>query len=81
MVRAQGAAHLTRFRPLGILLLSPLIIVLSAAILLGLLGIFVTWLLIVGALVAAIVISDLARHAMRRLAGPPVGALRQRPVG
>jgi uncharacterized membrane protein len=82
MVHAQSAryADLAWLQPLGILLLSPLIIILSAAILLGLLGIFVAWLLVVAALVTAIVVSDLARRSMQRLA-PPDGALRQRAVG
>ena len=82
MVHAQGAryADLVRLQPLGILLLSPLIVILSAAILLGLLGIFVAWLLVVAALVTAIVVSDLTRRSMQRLA-PPAGALRQRAIG
>jgi hypothetical protein len=82
MVHAQGAryADLVRLQPLGILLLSPLIVILSAAILLGLLGIFVAWLLVVAALVTAIVVSDLARRSMQRLA-PPASGLRQRAVG
>jgi len=67
-------------RPLGIVLLSPLIVIVSAAILLALLGVFVVWLAIVGALVAAIVLSDVARGLARRFAGLPVGTLHRRPV-
>ena len=83
MVHAYGArhAHLAKFRPLGILLLSPLIVMVSAAILLGLLGIFVTWLLVVAFLLAAIVGLDVAQASMRRFARPPLGALREPAVG
>jgi hypothetical protein len=66
-------------QPFGLVLLSPLIVAVSIAILLALLGIFVVWLLIVAALITAIVASDLARRSMRRLA--PAPALRQRAVG
>jgi len=82
MVHAHGVrrAYLARLQPVGILLLSPLIVAVSAAILLSLLGIFVTWLLIVAFLLAAIVAVDLSRRTMRRLA-PPVSPLQQRAVG
>jgi hypothetical protein len=78
MVHANAFRYVA-LRPFGILLLAPLIVATSAAILLGLLGIFVVWLLIVGALVAAIVGSDIVQHSMRRLA--PAPSLRQRAVG
>ena len=83
MVHANGVRHayLARLQPVGILLLAPLVIAASAAILLALLGIFVTWLLIVAFLLAAIVALDLGRRSMRRLAGPPVSPLRQRAIG
>ena len=70
---------LFNLQPLGLILLSPLIIAVSAAILLTLLGIFVVWLLIVAGLISAIVASDLARRSMRHFA--PAPALRQRAVG
>ncbi len=84
MVHADGArhGHLAKFQPLGILLfLSPLIAVLTTAILLGLLGIFVTWLLVVASLLAAIVALDVARRSMRRLPVTALGAPRQRAIG
>jgi hypothetical protein len=55
------------FHPYGVLLLSPLIAAVTIVILLGLLGIFVAWLLIVAVLVSAIVASDLARRSLRLL--------------
>jgi hypothetical protein len=69
--RRQG----TRFKLLGILLLAPAILVVSALILVALLAIFVVWLAVVGAMGAGLVISDLIgtlRHVP--------GALDQRPV-
>ena len=83
MVYQHGARHarLAGVRRLGILFLVPLIVILSTVILLALLGIFVTWLLVVAFLLAAVVALDVARRSMRRLARPPVGALRQRAVG
>ena len=71
MVQAQGVrlVETARLQPLGILLLlSPFIAVLTAGILLGLLGIFVTWLLIVAFLLAALVAIDLAHRSRRRFA-------------
>ena len=70
-----------RIYPHGLLLLSPLIIVVAVAILLGLLGIFVTWLLIVAALVSAIVASDLARRSLRRFLKANGQALQHRTAG
>ena len=68
---AQGFRRVAGFvpRPFAIVVLAPAIIAASAAILLGLLGIFVVWLCIVAALVAAIVVTDVAHRSMRRL-GP-----------
>jgi MFS family permease len=66
-------ADLVRLQPLGILLLSPLIVILSAAILLGLLGIFVAWLLVVAALVTAIVVSAWMPIGMASLLEPHPG--------
>ena len=83
MVYRHGAlrTRLARLHRLGILLLVPLIVILSTVILLALLGIFVTWLLVVAFLLAAVVALDVARRSMRRLARPPVAALRQRAIG
>jgi hypothetical protein len=67
--------------PHGILLLSPLIFVVTVAILLGLLGIFVAWLLIVAVLVSAIVASDLAERSLRRLFKAHGRALHHRAAG
>jgi hypothetical protein len=46
----------------GILLLAPVILALAAAILLGLLGIFVIWLIVFWLLAAEVVASDLVRR-------------------
>jgi hypothetical protein len=69
------------WRPFGILLLSPLIVVVTVAILFGLLGIFVLWLIAVGSIVTAIVASDLVQRSAARLARPPVDRLDHGPVG
>jgi hypothetical protein len=71
----------TQLRRFGILLLSPLIIGVTIAILLGLLGIFVAWLLIVTALVSAIVASDVARRSWRLLVKSQGRALQHRTAG
>jgi len=83
MAYAHGTsrAHFAKLEPLGLILLSPLIVTVSPAILLVLLGVFVLWLAIVGVLVAAIVISDLAHRTMRRFARLPAGAPARRAVG
>jgi hypothetical protein len=82
--RSMSAAHrrlTVGLRPFTLLLLSPLIVLVSGAILLGLLGIFVLWLAVVGALITAIVLSDLIRRSAARFARPPLGRLERRPVG
>jgi hypothetical protein len=66
-------------RPLMIGLLAPVIVAASAAILLGLLGIFVVWLGIVAAILSAIVAADCARGSLRRLA-PTLLAMLERPA-
>jgi hypothetical protein len=58
---------------LVIALLAPAIVVASALILLGLLGVFVVWLCIVAAILATILIADGVRGSMRRLAPERVG--------
>ena len=73
--------QIASWRPFGILLLSPLIVVVTVAILFGLLGIFVLWLIAVGSIVTAIVVSDLVQRSAARLARPPVGRLDHGPVG
>jgi hypothetical protein len=81
MTHAHGSRmQIASWRLFGILLLSPLIVVATVAILFGLLGIFVLWLIAVGAIVAAIVLSDLAQRSAARLARPPA-RLTHRPVG
>ena len=67
--------------PYGILLLSPLIAAATIIILLGLLGIFVAWLLIVAVLVSAIVVSDLARRSLRLLLKANRRAFQHRAAG
>ena len=83
MVHAHGThrIRIAGWRPFGILLLSPLIVVVTVAILFGLLGIFVLWLIAVGGIVSAIVVSDLVQRSAARLTRPPVGRLDHRPVG
>jgi hypothetical protein len=58
---------LARLYPLGVLLLAPVVLVVTAAILLGLLGIFVTWLSVVACLLATLVSLDIARRSRRLL--------------
>jgi len=67
--------------PHGLLLMSPLIIIVTMAILLGLLGIFITWLLIVAVLISAIVASDLVRGSWRRLVNAHGRVLQHRTAG
>ena len=81
MTHAHGNRMQTAsWRLFGILLLSPLIVVATVAILFGLLGIFVLWLATVGGIVSAIVISDVIRRSAACL-GSPAGRLDRRPVG
>ncbi|MEA2989064.1 MAG: hypothetical protein QOG83_1775 [Alphaproteobacteria bacterium] len=79
MVHAHDAHHGSPLllRPFAIALLLPLIVVLTVAILLGLLGIFVAWLTVVAVLITAVVASDLARRTMRHWARPPAPLKRQ----
>ena len=58
---------LARLYPLGVLLLAPVVFVVTAAILVGLLGIFVTWLSVVACLLATLVALDIARRSRRLL--------------
>jgi len=68
-------------RPFAFAVLVPIFAAITAAILLGLLGIFVVWLCIVAVLITAIVANDVARRLLRRLAPSPIGALQRRAVG
>jgi hypothetical protein len=61
-------------RPFAMAVLVPAFVAITAAILLGLLGVFVVWLCIVAVLVTAIVAADIVRRLMRRLAPPPIAA-------
>lgn len=65
----------------GILLLSPVLALCVAAILIGLLGIFVLWLSIVGVLIAAIVLSDVASRSARRWLEAPMPTVPRRAIG
>jgi hypothetical protein len=69
----------TRLGPLTILLLSPMFVLITVAILFGLLGFFVLWLATVGTLTSAIVATDLVQRSAAWLARPPVGTLNHRP--
>jgi len=68
-------------RPFAFAVLVPIFAAITAAILLGLLGVFVVWLCIVAVLITAIVANDVARRLLRRLAPSPIGALQRRAVG
>jgi hypothetical protein len=68
-------------RPFAMAVLVPVFAAITAAILLGLLGVFVVWLCIVAVLVSAIVAADIAHRLIRRLAPAPIGALERRAVG
>ena len=74
LMRSFGADAWT-VRPRDVVLLLPLIIPLTAAILLGLLGWFVAWLLVVAVLAVAIVLTDLTRRAIRRMTAPALQPL------
>jgi membrane protein implicated in regulation of membrane protease activity len=68
-------------RPFALVVLVPLFAAITAAILLGLLGVFVVWLCIVAVLITAIVARDVVRRVLRRLAPSPIGTLQRRAVG
>jgi len=69
-----------RVRRFGLILFVPLFTLCTVAILLGLLGVFVVWLATVGALVSAIVVTDLTHRSLTWLTRPPI-ALQHRPIG
>jgi hypothetical protein len=66
-------------RPFALAVLVPLFAAITAAILLGLLGVFVVWLCIVAVLITVIVANDVGRRLLRRLAPSLIGTL-QRPA-
>ena len=68
-------------RPFALAVLVPLFAAITAAILLGLLGVFVVWLCIVAVLITAIVARDVVRRVLRRLAPSPIGTWQRRVVG
>ena len=61
-------------RPFAMAILVPAFVAITAAVLLGLLGVFVVWLCIVAVLVTAIVAADIVHRLMRRLAPTPIAA-------
>jgi small neutral amino acid transporter SnatA (MarC family) len=65
-------------RRVGLVLFVPLFAVITLAILLALLGIFVLWLAVVGGLISVIVATDMAQRAAARRARPI--ALRHQPA-
>jgi hypothetical protein len=64
--RRAHRTHDPRLEMFGIILLAPAFVVLTVAILLVLLAIFVVWLCVVGVLFAATVVADLAGRWWRR---------------
>jgi ABC-type uncharacterized transport system permease subunit len=79
MDSAQRVCRFGRFRPLGrcrplvTVLIVPVVLLAAVPILVGLLGIFVIWLIGVSSLVAAILVSDLIRYLLRPAAKADVG--------
>ncbi|HEY7297491.1 MAG TPA: hypothetical protein VH684_06095 [Xanthobacteraceae bacterium] len=69
-------AHAQQLARIG-LFLGPLMVVVTPPILLGLLGIFVTWLSVVAFLLAAVVALDIARRSMRLFARQSIRASRR----
>ncbi len=78
-VRRDYRAHDPRLETFGIVLLAPAFVILTAIILVALLGIFVIWLWIVGMLFAGTVIADLVARRWRR--ARLFGALDHRALG
>jgi hypothetical protein len=71
MVQVHGRHY--QLARTGILFLGPLMVVVTPPILLGLLGIFVTWLSVVAFLLAVVVALDIARRSIRLFARQSVG--------
>lgn len=68
-------------RPFALAILIPIFAAITAAILLGLLGVFVVWLCIVAVLISAIVAHDVGRRLLRRLAPSLIGTLQRPAIG
>ena len=68
------------FRPVDILLLSPIIVPVAVIVLLLLLAWFVLWLATVGLLLTAILIADTSRAFLRRLHGAMPRTLDRRAI-
>jgi hypothetical protein len=68
-------------RPFVVAMLVPILAAITAAILLGLLGVFVVWLCIVAVLITAIVADDVVRRLLRRLAPSSMGTLERPAIG
>jgi len=81
MSHAVRSVAATVSRPLVLAVLIPIFAVITTAILLGLLGVFVVWLCIVAILITAIVANDVVRRLLRRLAPSPIGPLQRGAVG
>jgi hypothetical protein len=81
MSRADCSVTSSMSRPLVVAMLVPILATITAAILLGLLGVFVVWLCIVAVLITAIVADDVVRRLLRRLAPSSIGTLERRAVG
>ena len=62
-------------------LIAPAIVIVSGAILLALLAVFVAWLGIVATILAAILAADFVRLSIRHLAPLPAASLARRPIG
>jgi hypothetical protein len=81
MSRADCSVTSSMSRPLVVAMLVPILATITAAILLGLLGVFVVWLCIVAVLITAIVADDVVRRLLRRLAPSSIGTLERPAVG
>ena len=81
MSHAVCSVASTMSRPFALAMLVPIFAAITAAILLGLLGVFVVWLCIVAVLITAIVANDMVRRLLRRLTPSPIGPLQRRAVG
>ena len=81
MSHAVSSVASSMSRPFAVAILVPIFAVITTAILLGLLGVFVVWLCIVAVLITAIVANDVVRRVLRRLAPSPIGTLQRPAVG
>jgi len=65
MDSAQHVRRFGHFRPPIVVLIAPAIVLAAVPILIGLLGIFIVWLIGVGSLIAAILVFDLIRRLLQ----------------